>query len=146
MAAQLHLQSVITPSKEETVTEVELSYIEKPIIPETQITIVPLKRVYASNDEVIEIGGYNPHNCVLYAQSRGLTLKNYGAARNYPTNSDVPAIGGFVKTLESVSGHLAYVSAVEGDTITIQESNYRAYNTQRKLKQNDPRIVGFITN
>jgi hypothetical protein len=136
---------VYSPPQQETVTVDDQDYLVKPIIVATAVTPAPL-RVYASNDGVTRIDGYNPGTCVLYAQKRGLRLKGFGAAKNYPTNASEPVIGGFVKTSESKLGHIAYVAGIDGDSIIIQESNYREYLTQRTLKINDPRIVGYIVN
>lgn len=91
------------------------------------------------------ISGYDPHNCVKLAQLKGLKLNGYGAAKNYPTNSDTPQIGGFVKTDESSLGHLAVVIGVTSDSIKIEESNYlKTSLDQRTIKLDDPRIVGYI--
>lgn len=92
-----------------------------------------------------EIVGTSYSQCVIYAQSKGLKLQGYGYARNYPTNSDTPNVGGFIKTNESSAGHLAYIVGIDGDNITIEESNYRrGYITRRTLNIADPIIKGYI--
>lgn len=87
--------------------------------------------------------------CVVYArQTTGIdTIK--GLARNVPTNSKVPQVGGAVKTAESRAGHIAVVIGIEGSDLILAEANY--YNTKngnitsgRRLPMNSPLIRGYI--
>lgn len=59
----------------------------------------------------------------------------------------IPAVGSVIVTRESYWGHVAYVTAVHGNSITITEMNY-AGNwgrvTSRSLSASNPLIVGYI--
>ena len=78
---------------------------------------------------------------------KGLKLNGYGAARNYPTNSEEPMTGGFVKTSESSAGHIAVVMVVNDTTITIEEANfYRGKLTRRVIPRDSAVIRGYINN
>lgn len=84
-------------------------------------------------------------SCVIYAQSLGLGIKGYGLAKNYPTNSKVPAASGFVVTYESKSGHIAYY-VLQGNILLLQESNYKrcTITSGRVLSPNSKVIKGYI--
>lgn len=60
--------------------------------------------------------------------------------------NDIPKAGSIVQTNESRIGHVAYVEAVDGNTITISEWNYagRYQKTVRTMSVDDSRIVAFI--
>ena len=84
-------------------------------------------------------------SCVLYVEKvAGIDLPQIGYARNLKTNSKWPQIGSIVKTNEGWAGHLAVVSKIEGNTITIEESNYvPCQKGTRQLKLDDERILGY---
>ncbi|MCK5490675.1 MAG: LysM peptidoglycan-binding domain-containing protein [Candidatus Pacebacteria bacterium] len=66
-------------------------------------------------------------------------------AHGYETGN-IAAVGSIVATNESQWGHVAYVEAVNGDTITISEMNYVAWNRQsiRVLPITSSVIKGYI--
>jgi len=84
-------------------------------------------------------------SCVIYAQSLGLGISGYGAARNYPINSLVPAQSGFVFTHESGYGHVAYY-VLQGENLLLQEANYQRcrLTTGRLLPVNSGLIRGYV--
>lgn len=88
----------------------------------------------------------HPCNCVLWAQANGLPKPwGFGAAKNYPVNSLVPADTGFVVTYEGPYGHMArYV--LDGEWLILEETNYPVcgYYKGRKLHINSPLIKGYI--
>ena len=56
-----------------------------------------------------------------------------------------PQVGAIVQTRESAYGHVAYVEAVDGDTITVSEMNSgQGIRKVRVLNKDDWRIVGYI--
>jgi len=86
----------------------------------------------------------NACNCILYAQEIGLDVSGYGAAKNYPVNSQIPAATGFVVTYESFLGHAAKYT-LQGENLVLQEANY--YRCQitstRILSIYSPLIKGY---
>lgn len=82
--------------------------------------------------------------CVSYAKSLTGYSEPVGRARNWPTNSERPMVGGVVITSESASGHVGVITRVFEDTIVITEKNYIPCKiSTRELNKNDPRIIGF---
>lgn len=86
-------------------------------------------------------------SCVLYAKALTGYTKSIGIARRWTKNSSVPVVGGIVITNESPAGHVAFVAAIDGDTITLDEANYIRckITTGRKLNINNPIILGYWT-
>lgn len=69
-----------------------------------------------------------------------------GTAKYVPTNSQTPELGAIIKTNESKYGHLAVVIGIEGENLTLVESNY-AWSGQisvRVINASDKRILGYI--
>lgn len=66
-----------------------------------------------------------------------------GAGR---ATGSVPAVGSIMVTNESPWGHVAVVEAVNGDTITVSEMNYKGFGvvSKRTLSAKSGRIKGFI--
>lgn len=84
--------------------------------------------------------------CVPYArQVTGLSQVR-GIARNVRTNSTTPQVGGVVKTKESSSGHVAVITAIDSEYLTLSEANYKRGKVThgRKLAINSKKIVGYI--
>lgn len=84
-------------------------------------------------------------NCVLWAQSQGLDVQGYGYAKNYPVNSQVPALYGFVVTYESYAGHVA-LYYLDGSDLVLDEANYVScrITSGRRLPVGSPLIKGYI--
>ena len=88
-------------------------------------------------------------SCVAFVKRLTGFNEPVGYAKNWPVNSKVPVVGGVVITNESSfggvrTGHVAYISAIDGDTLTLLEANYvRCKQSTRKLNINDKRILGF---
>lgn len=84
--------------------------------------------------------------CVPYARQITGIPQIRGLARNVATNSTTPQIGGVVKTKESKSGHVAVITAIEGEYLTLSEANYKRGKIThgRKLSIHSKKIVGYI--
>lgn len=87
--------------------------------------------------------------CVVYAREVTGIDSIKGVAKNVPTNSDFPQIGGAVKTAEGSVGHIAVIIAIEGNDLVLAEANYRNTATGnitsgRKLPLDSPLIKGYI--
>lgn len=141
----------------------DVIYKTNPPVSEEEITIAreydaEQKRIAAANEArrlaslrksqpqnlATGVGKY-PCNCVLWAQANGLGISGYGAARNYPVNSKIPAATGFVVTYESSPGHIAKYTLV-GEYLLLQEANYYRcqITTNRLLPVNSTLIKGYI--
>lgn len=84
--------------------------------------------------------------CVPYARQITGNSQIRGLARNVATNSTTPQVGGVVKTKESKSGHVAVITAIEGDYLILSEANYKknVVTHGRKLSIHSKKIVGYI--
>lgn len=88
-------------------------------------------------------------SCVLAVKRLTGFTQSVGYAKNWPRNTDTPQVGGVVITNESSSGtyktgHVAYISVIQDDVITLDEWNYvRCKHTTRTIKVGDKRIIGF---
>lgn len=69
-----------------------------------------------------------------------------GMARNVETNTTTPEVGEIVKTNESSAGHLEVIIGIDGDNLTIVDSNYGWDNLIRIriINAQDPKILGYI--
>ena len=88
--------------------------------------------------------GYNPCNCVSFARWKtGIDVGIIGVAGNHPVNSINPIVGGYV-IFKGNPGHIAVVTSVDNDFITIEEANYKpcAYGT-RTINLNQSNIKGY---
>lgn len=95
-------------------------------------------------------GGYDPCSCVSYAKYKsGINVGSIGAAKNHPINANLPAIGAIVvmrvnSQQYANTGHLAVVTAIDGDYMTVSEANYvHCKVTTRKLLTNDYTVRGY---
>lgn len=91
--------------------------------------------------------------CTWYvAEKRNVTWRGNagtwlgGAQSAGRATGKVPAVGSIMVTNESPWGHVAFVEAVNGDTITVSEMNYRGFGvvSKRTLSAKSSRIKGFI--
>ena len=90
--------------------------------------------------------GFNSKSCVFYVERRlGIDLPRIDYARNLKTNSSWPSVGAIIKTDESYAGHLAVITAIDGNILTIWESNWIP-NTEgtRKLSIDSSQILGYF--
>jgi len=84
------------------------------------------------------------YNCVAFAKQRGFSQSGFYLARNIKVNSEIPKIGGFVVTYESVWGHVAEVVGIGNDTITVHDSNViPGYVTERVINASRG-IKGYV--
>jgi hypothetical protein len=91
---------------------------------------------------------YNPCSCVSYARwLTGINVGTIKVAKNHPVNSQTPIVGSLVvfgANKKSPAGHLAVVIAVNGDKMTIKESNWHyCHEGQRVIPIKEPDIKGF---
>ena len=86
-------------------------------------------------------------SCVLYAKALTGYSQSVGPARRWPKNSGQPVVGGVVVTNESRAGHVAVITAVDGDTLTLVEANYSRCRVTvgRQINANNPMVLGFWT-
>ncbi|MCK5413643.1 MAG: LysM peptidoglycan-binding domain-containing protein [Candidatus Pacebacteria bacterium] len=130
-------------------------YAPRPVPRRTSGTVVSSSRYQTSTF-------YNPLNshrfayghCTYYVASR-VYVPWSGHAKSWLVNAraygyrtgNVPAVGSIVVTTEHrLYGHVAYVESVNGDTITISEMNYVAWNRKsvRVLSIKSSVIRGYI--
>lgn len=63
-------------------------------------------------------------SCVAYTLARmGIGSMGLGSAKNYPVNSKIPVIGGYVVFYGGKDGHMGFVTAVNGKNFTYDEGN-----------------------
>lgn len=87
---------------------------------------------------------YNPCSCVSLAKSLTGFAQSIGRARNWPTNSTIPAVGSVVILNESPNGHVAYITKVWADEFEIDETNYiPCTRSSRVIKNNNKDILGY---
>lgn len=116
------------------------------------------KRVAAASTVSYAAGssknGYPYGWCTYYVATRRYVPSGWGNASawlssarssGYATGTQ-PAVGAIVVTSESWMGHVAYVEAVSGGTITISEMNYRGWGIvdRRTLSANGGVVRGYI--
>ena len=83
-------------------------------------------------------------SCVLYAQ----TVLGFPGPWGYPdkmaTTSADPYVGGLMLTTEGKLGHVAVITSVSAETLTVTEANYKSCSvTTRSVPKNAPFIRGF---
>jgi hypothetical protein len=85
--------------------------------------------------------------CVTFARNfTGATTDDVsGMAKNVQTNSDTPEIGAIIKTKDSYAGHLEVIIGIDGENLTIVDSNWGWDNIIRirNINIHDPKIVGY---
>lgn len=89
---------------------------------------------------------YNPCNCVSFARWKtGVNTGSIGVARNHPINSQIPKAGAIV-VMDSKypSGHLAVVTEVADETISIIEANATPCQvSSRTMSKSNKLILGY---
>jgi len=99
---------------------------------------------YQKTTGKVEVVSKDPgfYNCVTYSKAMSGINRVLGAGGRYAINSQEPQVGKIGST--KGTPHAVYIEKVEGDKITITESNYyRGLITRRVLTRND--FIGFIT-
>ncbi len=99
---------------------------------------------YQKTTGKVEVVSKDPgfYNCVAYSKAMSGINRILGAGGRYAINSQEPQVGKIGST--KGTPHAVYIEKVEGDKITITESNYyRGLITRRVLTRND--FIGFIT-
>lgn len=92
-------------------------------------------------------GTFNPCNCWSYVKYKrgGEMPLGYGAAKNYPINSQIPIVGAIIITYESNAGHMGIVSAITDNKVVIDDYNYEhCAHTVRELPIDSSIIKGYI--
>lgn len=90
---------------------------------------------------------FDPCSCVSLAKSLIHYGERVGLARNWPRNTDIPAVGEVVILNESPQGHVATITQVWADEFKVDEANYKpCERSQRTIKINDPDILGYWYN
>jgi hypothetical protein len=91
--------------------------------------------------------GYNVCSCVSFARWKtGINVGSIGVARNHPVNSHTPSVGAIVVTYESYAGHLAVVTAVDGQYISVIEANHiHCQVGTRTIRIDSPLIKGYYS-
>jgi LysM repeat protein len=108
-----------------------------------------------ASERVVRTNSYNGSRSVEYvSKSAGQCVPFareysgkpvYGVAKYIPANSQDPAVGGVMLTSESGYGHVAVVTAINGDTIEIIERNYvSGWITKRQIPRNSSVIRGYF--
>lgn len=89
---------------------------------------------------------YDPCNCVSFARWKtGVNTGSIGVARNHPVNSQIPKVGAIVVMGGKYpAGHLAVVTDVADETISIIEANATPCQVgSRTLKKTNEIIIGY---
>lgn len=88
---------------------------------------------------------YNVCSCVSYAKwFSGIDVGPIVYAKYHPINSQTPKVKGLIIFGGSKTGHLAVITAINGDLLTIKESNWiRCQTGTRVIPTSDPTILGF---
>lgn len=135
--AQLNFsQPVYTPPQKDTVNVVEQSYIKKPLITETQITIEEPPKPLRGD---VSIVGKSNEQCVVFARRITGNPKIRGYAGNLTPEGHDPAIGAIA--LEP--GHVSVVESIIDGKVVVKEANYRSgYITMRTIPISS--LNGFI--
>lgn len=90
--------------------------------------------------------------CTYYVATKRAVGSNWGNAKNwlnsarsagYSTGS-APAVGAIGVTSESWWGHVTYVEAVDGDSVTISEMNYAGWGVVNRRTVSASHFRGFI--
>ncbi|MFA5926864.1 MAG: CHAP domain-containing protein [Patescibacteria group bacterium] len=117
-------------------------------------------RAFASSGEILPHKAGSKDNaypygyCTYYVATRRQVPGSWGNARRwldsakkagYKTGS-APAAGAIIVTNESWWGHVAYVEAVDGDSVTISEMNARGWGvtSRRTISTNERVVMGYI--
>jgi hypothetical protein len=108
------------------------------------------KEVIATEAPQRAVGYSNPAtycSCVLYVKAKsGINVGSVGYARNWPINSQTPKVGSIIVTSESRVGHVALVTSVGNNTVSITEANYkRCQEGTRTLPISSPVIRGYFS-
>ena len=83
-------------------------------------------------------------SCVLYAQTVLGLPGPWGYPDKMATTSADPYVGGLVLTTEGKLGHVAVITSVSAETLTVTEANYKSCSvTTRSVPKNAPFIRGF---
>jgi len=92
---------------------------------------------------VYKIHKTNITNCVQFAKTEGYKGTGHRYAKDIPTSGQ-PKVGGFVITYESWMGHIAVITKITGQTITVEEAGYiPGWITKRDMNINSRVIKGF---
>lgn len=108
----------------------------------------PPARVKARNTQAVGKvpTGYSSCSCVSYAKYKTGFTKSVGAARNWPVNSDKPAVGAVIVTYESSIGHVGIISHWDASYVYLEsEANYASCQVTygRKTPIGSPLIKGY---
>lgn len=101
------------------------------------------------------VGNHFPWGwCTWYVAERRGDVSWMGNAREWLWNAQaqgratgrIPAVGAILVTNESWWGHVAYVEAVNGDSVTISEMNYVGFGiaSTRTISNSNGVILGYI--
>lgn len=149
-------------TSDQTLVVATNDFIEKPLVVETQITPDPPKIVLASISKrtpadysLVTGPHYFPYGyCTYYvSQKRTVTWSgNAGTWLNGAKSAGLatgknPEPGAIMVTSEGgKTGHVAYVEAVNNDTVTVSEMNYKGYGivSSRTISATSKLIKGFI--
>ena len=103
--------------------KVEESYLTKPLLSETQITIEekPKPKIYHESSGVTIIG-YSDEQCVTFAKRMAGITRPLGYAGSIPSQGDEPQVGAIA--LESSIGHAMFVEEIYANGIVVSEANY----------------------
>lgn len=122
------IQMKLTPKPVEQVIFVE----EKPVVKENFTTASGAIKLYKDNT----------NNCVAWAKQRTGINRPLGYGARNAIQGDEPRIGAIGST-KGGTPHAVVVVAINGDYLTVNESNYTSnYVTQRVLRKND--FIGFV--
>ena len=65
------------------------------------------------------------NNCVIYAKYiLGRLNESWGVAKNIQPTVEKPYVGGLVLMREGKFGHIAVITKIEGNTLSVIEANY----------------------
>ncbi len=122
----------------------EVEFLQQP----DPVEVSKLYQEWLLTKKANQIKGTYGGQCVTFARNfTGMPPELVsGIAKNIPTNSQTPEIGAIIKTNESKYGHLAVIIGIEGENLTLVESNYSwdSHVSVRVINASDKRILGYI--
>ena len=78
----------------------------------------------------VEIIGESSEQCVEYYKRRSGVTRSLGFASNIPSQGSEPKIG--AGALETSTGHISYVVAINGDSLILEDANWIKHHITRR--------------
>jgi len=117
--------------------------------PPSQDEVGRLYKEWQLTQKAEKLKGKYGGQCVTFARNfTGASPEDVsGMARNVKTNTTTPELGAIVKTDESKAGHLQVIIGIDGENLTVVDSNYGwdGIIRIRIINAYDSKILGYKT-